>query len=403
MRALLAVLIVPFALVFALQALWSQAILPGESISDQRDALEQAKAQAVDAKKRSELLERRAENADASADKVQKQMLAMTARIQEAEANITAAETRISIVGQLQRAQRARLAERQRPLVRLTAALQHLARRPTALSLIQPGSVRDMARVRGIMASTMPILRQRTAALRAEVTRGVKLRAQAETAAVLLRQNRKELDGRQQQLARLEARRRIESRQLASSAGLESDRAIALGEQAGDITDLMDKIRDAGELRTALAALDGPVLRPPRPTESVVMLPEKAGRSATRPAYRMPVVGQIVTGLGEISTNGVRARGLTIATRDNAQVVAPASGRVAFSGPYNGYDRILIIEHESGWTSLITNLASTSARVGDEVMQGAPIGRAGTKRPTITVELRRNGRPIDIVRLVTNR
>jgi murein hydrolase activator len=34
------------------------------------------------------------------------------------------------------------------------------------------------------------------------------------------------------------------------------------------------------------------------------------------------------------------------------------------------------------------------------VLQGSPIGRAGDDRPTITVELRQKGRPIDITRLV---
>ena len=52
------------------------------------------------------------------------------------------------------------------------------------------------------------------------------------------------------------------------------------------------------------------------------------------------------------------------------------------------------------WTSLITNMATTSATVGDEVVQGAPIGRSGQNDPEVTVELRRNGRPIDIAALV---
>ena len=403
MRFLLLAFAIPFALFSGTQSLLSQAVLPGENIADQREALQQARAQAANAKQRSELLEKRAARSTASADKVQRQVLAMASRIQEAEANINAAEARISIIDNLQTDQRARLAERQRPLIRLTAALQHLARRPTALSLLQPGSVRDIARVRGVMASTMPILEQRTKALRAEVERGKKLREQAETAAAILRNNRTELDQRRKQLARLETQRRVESRELSSSAGLEGDRAVALAEEANDITDLMGKIREAGATRESLASLDGPVLRPPRPEESEVVIPEKPARAATRPAYRLPVVGEIVTGLGELSKSGVRSRGLTIATQKNAQVVAPASGRVACSGPYDGYGNILIIEHESGWTSLITSLAGTSVKVGDEVSQGAPIGRAGDNRPTITIELRRNGRPIDIVRLVTNR
>ena len=402
MRTILFAVLAIGALLFGSQALWSQPVFPDENISAQREALRQARIQAKEAGVRSERLENRADQASASADKVKRQILAMAARIQEAEANITAAEARIAIVADMQRVQRARLAERQQPMVQLTAALENLARRPTALSLVQPGSVRDMARVRGIMAATMPLLEERTAALRAEVARGKKLRAQAETAAQTLISSRTELQARQKKLARLEAQRRIESRELASSAGLESDRAVALGEQASDIIGLMDRIRDAGDVRESLESLDGPVLRPPRPSESRVMLKDTPRRAAGRPAYRLPVVGKVLTGLGELSDSGVRSRGLTIAVQPGAQVIAPADGRIGFAGPYRGYGQILIIEHAGGWTSLITSLAGTSVKVGDTVIQGAPVGRAASDRPTITVELRRAGRPIDIARLVAS-
>ena len=107
-----------------------------------------------------------------------------------------------------------------------------------------------------------------------------------------------------------------------------------------------------------------------------------------------------MTGLGEISDSGYRSRGLTLAVEPGAQIVAPAAGRIAFAGRYRGYGNILIIEHDTRWTSLITNMATTSAEVGDEVVQGAPVGRSGQDDPNVTIELRRNGRPIDIAALV---
>ena len=73
---------------------------------------------------------------------------------------------------------------------------------------------------------------------------------------------------------------------------------------------------------------------------------------------------------------------------------------MAYSGRYRGYGNILIIEHDAGWTSLITNMAKTSIAVGDEVVQGAPVGQSGSDDPTVTVELRRHGRPIDIAALI---
>src|SRR5690606_2630470 len=117
----------------------------------------------------------------------------------------------------------------------------------------------------------------------------------------------------------------------------------------------------------------------------------------TQGAYRLPVVGRIVAGLGEVNDSGVRSRGLTIAAQPGGQVVAPAQGRVSFGGDYRGYGKIVIIDHGGGRTSLLSGLIGLSVGVGDTLDAGAPIGRAGSDDSRITVELRRAGRPVDIV------
>jgi septal ring factor EnvC (AmiA/AmiB activator) len=177
-----------------------------------------------------------------------------------------------------------------------------------------------------------------------------------------------------------------------------------LGERARDIGDLMTQNwRPPVMSGRASPACRGRTLRPRIPGQA---LPHPRAKTrpqrpapARRPAYRLPVVGRHRHGHGRgLIASGVRARGLTIATRPGAQVVAPAEGRVVFAGPYKGFDQIVIIDHGGGWASLVTDLARLSARVGQSVSQGEPLGvAASTAHPTITVELRRQGRPVDIV------
>jgi septal ring factor EnvC (AmiA/AmiB activator) len=104
--------------------------------------------------------------------------------------------------------------------------------------------------------------------------------------------------------------------------------------------------------------------------------------------------------MGEISDAGVHARGLTLATEDRARIVAPRGGRVVYAGNFRSYGGIAIIDHGSGWTTLVTDLASLDVKAGQRVTQGTPLGRAGTDEPQITVELRRNGRPFPIAPLL---
>ena len=378
-------------------------ILPGTAgttLQQEQAALKAARRQSDEARDRSVRLDQQAGAARDEAEQARHRAAAMAARIQQAEADIAGAQARIAIVARMQRAQATRLAAKQEPVVRLTAALQMMARRPLALALVQPGSVTDAVHMRAVLGQVLPVIRQRTAGLRAELERSRALRATAQQAADALARSQQQRKERQAQLAALETQKRVAARDYRTNAGLESERALALGERARDIVDLMDRLEEAGDLREQLAALPGPLLRPARPDQTGAPAPERTVALSGPPPYRLPVVGQLVTGMGEVNDGGVRSRGLTLVTQAGAQAVAPTAGRIAFAGPYRGYGQILIIDHGQGWTTLITGLHRVTAQVGDSVRQGDPVAITGPGRPTITIELRRNGRPVDIVPLV---
>jgi len=368
-------------------------------IEASRDALAEAKRQAAAAATRALRFEADAKAAANQAAQARAAEAAAAARVRAAEAGIAVAQARIGIVDQLRARQRARLAARQEPIARLAAALQVMARRPPVLALVQPGSVTDIAHVRVLLTSALPVIEARTADLRAEVARGTQLRATADAAVVARREARARLERERVALASLAARHRARSRALADAAMLEQDRVIALGARARDIVDLMDKRDEEAALGERLAALPAPLPRPPR-HGAAPPPPRQLARS--RPAalpFRMPVRGRLVTGFGEVSSSGVRARGLTLLPAPGAAVVAPAAGRISYAGPFHGYGRIVIIDHPGDWTTLLTGLADLRVRPGDAVERGSPIGRAATARPTVTIELRHNGVPVDIAHL----
>ncbi len=372
---------------------------PGGGVND-RDRLREAKVQSAAAQQRADALERAAAGERDEARQAQAQEAAVAARIQRAEADIAAAQARISIVRQLLERQRATLAEKQAPIVRLIAALQSLARRPMIVSLVQPGSVDDLVHVRAVLGTVIPQVNQRTTSVRAALARTRRLDAAGAIAVRSLGESRRRLEAERLALTRLEAEHRLKSRALGRDALFESDRAIALGERARDIVDLMDQLGDQATTRADLESLPGPLPRPARPGE-VASPVAGLGWSSAAPPYRLPVAGKVVAGLGEISDAGVRSRGLTIVTVPGAQVIAPAAGRIVFARPFRAYGTVVIIDHGGGWTSLIASLGSTSVATGGRVAQGAPIGKAGEgDAPRVTIELRRRDRPVDMTRLI---
>ncbi len=396
-----------------IQARAEQVVVSGTAttLAEQQKALKDAKAQAMLARTLSREMDTRAQRTTAEADRLNARAAALAARIQESEADLRAGQARIAIIDRLISAQSARIASQQGPLVRLVAALQSLSRRPTILALLQPGSLTETVHVRAVFERVLPVIRARTAAMRADLIRSRQLQASAVQTARALRTGKIKLGEQRLALGRLEQEKRIAARGLSSHATLEAERATAMGERARDIGDLMQQIEAAGDVRERLASLPGPELRPAAPGQSAPPPSPPAETSLARarggdtpPPYRLPVIGTLVTGMGELSDSGVRTRGIRLATQANAQVIAPARGRIAFAGPYRGFGQIVIIDHGDGWSSLITDLRRLSVEVGETVDQGAPLAIVGgAARPVVTVELRRQGRPVDIIAIMNAR
>ena len=372
-----------------------------------RAALQEAQAASRAAAARGERFERQATAAQSAAERAARESAALAAHIQQAEAAIAAAEARLDLARREYTALREALGREQQPIVHLTGALQQFSRRPPALAVLRSGSVADLVHLRAMLDSAIPEIEARTAGLRTRLARSRVLREEAAAAAGDLHAEQARLAGRRQELAALEAQLRLASREAQSDARHEAERALALAEQARDLDTLVAELGRAGDLRRHLAALDGPVPRPAQPQQGVAApltpLAEETPEAAARPPapYLLPVTGRTVLGFGAGAAQGAEAsRGLTLAPRPSAQVVAPAAGRVAFAGPYRGYGRIVIIEHPGGWTSLVTGLARTDVAVGQPLVAGAPIGIAAPSAPEVTLELRREGEPVNPLRFV---
>jgi septal ring factor EnvC (AmiA/AmiB activator) len=343
-----------------------------------------APKEAQEAAARARSFEQAAARAGTAAQRARAEAEALVARIQASEAQISAAEARVRSLDAQLSSKATRLAERQQPLLRLTAALQTMTRRPPALALAQPGTIQDAARVRAVLAGTLPVIRRRTAGLRAELAAAQRLRALGRGAVQALADRRQELLSHRTALARLQEDQRRRSAALAQSALAETDRSIALTEEARDLTASVRSSAFKAEVRRTLAALPPP---PPRPGSAAP--PPRGAR------YRLPLQGALVTGFGEISDAGIHARGTTLRPAVETQVLAPRHGTVAFAARFRSYGEIVILDHGSGWTTTVTGLAALRVAKGATVNPGDPLGRAAA-HSEVAVELRLNGRPMPI-------
>ena len=403
MKARLLLLLVPLAVLGALGGSMAQTTTEIDTAEDAQAALTRAEAQGAEARSRAEVLEAGAASASAAADRTAQAAAALAARVQESEAQITANTAQLHLIGQDQAQLQIDLAQKQRPLVELTAALQRLSRRPPLLSLLRPGSLREAVYLRAVLETLLPEVTRRTAGLHQAIERGQTLAAQAQQASFGLRAGQIELARRRTELGVIEERQRLASVQASGAANRESERALALSEQARDLTSLVNDLAQSGAVRDQLATLPGPIMRPAQPQAAPAPSDQSASPATDAPArYLLPVAGRLIRGFGNGSSGQTQSRGLSILAQSGAQVVAPGAGRIAFAGPYRGYGLIVIIEHGGGWTSLVTGLSQLDCWAGEQLVPGGSLGRAGPGTPLLTLELRRQGTPVNPLDFIRN-
>jgi murein DD-endopeptidase MepM/ murein hydrolase activator NlpD len=95
--------------------------------------------------------------------------------------------------------------------------------------------------------------------------------------------------------------------------------------------------------------------------------------------------------------------GVDWAAPHGTPVIAAGRGRVSAAGVDGAYGNRVIIDHGGAWQTLYSQLASFSVREGGCVEAGTVIGAVGTTGlsvgPHLHFEVRRNGEPVDPLRL----
>jgi septal ring factor EnvC (AmiA/AmiB activator) len=131
--------------------------------------------------------------------------------------------------------------------------------------------------------------------------------------------------------------------------------------------------------------------------------------TTTRGRLDYPAQGQKLREFGAADGYGGTAHGLYLATRQGAQVTAPADGEVEFAGHFRSYGQLLILNVGEGYHVLLAGLGEITTQNGQHVRAGEPLGVMGQSparatligdllddpRPVLYIEFRKDGSAID--------
>ncbi|HEY6663054.1 MAG TPA: peptidoglycan DD-metalloendopeptidase family protein [Sphingomicrobium sp.] len=369
---------IPLLLAPLLLAASGPAAPEGETLDS---ALQRARAEQASAENETRRLEQIASRARSEAARLGAEQAAAAQAIAAAEARITAADANLRLVSARAEMRRNQLQREQQPIASLLSGLVVMAQRPPLLAVADRGGTDELVKVRVLLDSTLPVIRSRTAALSSQLAASRRLEAAAIAARTELTSSRQQLVDRRTKFAALEERAVQASASAQGQALASGDVALSAGESFESLKSAQAGNRAARAIAAELAASDPAPPRPSAPESGSVKPPM---------AYVLAAKAPVAEGLGSVNANGVRARGLTLATGRGSAVVVPASGMVRFSGPFRSHDGVVIIDHGRGWMSLIVNVGS-ELKPGDRVTIGRPLGRA---LGPIEVELSQNGRRV---------
>ncbi len=354
-----------------------------------------------DSETRRDELRSRADRAAAEIAGLKRRLVAAARRAQDHENRAGEIESRLAGLEASEAATSRSLAARRGQLAATLAALQRLARQPKVALLTLPADPADTVRGAMLMRAVVPELDARARRLGAELRALGALRADIAADRRRLTATAEALTNQRARLAALIGDKRALMRGARRESWAEQARAAELAARARTVRGLVRRLIAArgGLLRADMA---------PAPAQ----IPDRAsgtpGRTASLRAARevagpslLPASGRVVRRFGAPGTasgGGARAEGITIETRRAAHVVAPRRGTVVFAGPFRGYGRLLIIEHDGGYHVLLAGLDRIDAVVGDEVLAGEPVGAMAASSngtPNLYLELRLSGRPIN--------
>jgi len=381
-------------------------------------ALEQDRAKA-------EQLQTRADTLEKEIQALRTNSISAARKAQDFETRLSEIETQLASLEEREAAKVADLDARRAQMAGTLAALQRIALQPVEAMIVSPGAPVDTVRSAMLLRVAIPAIEIRAAKLHEELDGLATLRRE-----IAVQRNEMALTGQalQDERERLAAliQRKSEARaETAAEQQAALDRAAAMAAEAKDLRELLDRVeREAQEQaeRTARAEAEqlareeaarraqtpsteaAPAVPPPPESAPSSRQTALARPDNIRPfpdggtSLIMPARGRVIVRYGQHRGDAGAAKGITIAARSGAQVVAPYDGKVVYAGNFRRYGQILIIEHDGRYHTLLAGLDRVDAVVGQWLLAGEPVGILGAPRrgaPELYLELRRAGQPIN--------
>ncbi len=358
-------------------------------------------------------LERTAEKTEEEIRALKFLAVRLAAKLHDRSEEVDRIEARLATLVEQEAEKSRRLGLRRAELSATLGALQRIARLPTATLVAMPRAPDDTIRGAILLRAAVPELHREAKALSEQLRELARLQHKIGDDRIQLDAALAGLDHERTRLAVLTARK-MELLKSARTSEREAARQIAsLSSQAGSLRGLVERLEASRKEETARseeiaatqpAATAGLARQTHSPGQPSSLSPtagiplEELPLGVSSALSGLPAPGRIIRKFGDKLDNGMQSRGVSIATRPSATIVAPHPGRVVYAGEFRGYGNLVILELPDHRHALIAGLGRIDAEIGDQVLAGEPVGKMSPSTnaaPNLYFEVRKKGQSIN--------
>ena len=387
---------------YAMAFLVETAVAQAASVS--KDDLKKVEQEVLQQSLEHKRLQAQATQINMELTSVSKELISAARKIQNNEEKLSSMERQQKLLEEELKASRESFDKEDKHLIKTLAALQNLAIKPTESLLVQPLRPVEIIRSAIILRETVPYLEKNAETIRQKLLSIAKKKERLEKQIAEIQKQKRILQSEHEKMKELVTKKS----KLRNTVEIKSEQAKKnmdkLASQAQDLRDLLGKIekqrlekqKEEQKRREAQRKVEEKQSAGLIKSESKTITNIAVGFVKAKGSLPLPARGTIVSHYGDQRVKGVSSKGLTIRTRESAQVISPFDGVVVFAGPFRGYGDMIIVEHGDGYLSLLAGLESVSVELGQMLLAGEPVGqmpRAGETE--LYIEIRKDNQPIN--------
>ncbi|MEM7397801.1 MAG: peptidoglycan DD-metalloendopeptidase family protein [Pseudomonadota bacterium] len=354
-------------------------------------------------------------------------------RVQESEAKLSETESELAELTAQVNVMQTSIDERKAAIVTMLSAMQRIGRTPPPAIVTRRDDALKVVRGAMLLAEVYPELKYQADSLTESLQDLSAIEERVRTERDAQRREADHLSAEQARLDELIATKKSREAQDKKELAALTQSAQTLASEVDSLSDLVEKL-DKKIAKAEVAQYDAEVeaekalrerlkqeVMATPANERVVELkpdPKKVAfanpnrMTPARPfdeikgSLRLPAQGRQTGQFGDKDAAGSALQGVSLQTRSEARVTAPADGWVVYSGPFRSYGQLLIINAGGGYHILLAGMSRIDVSLGQFVLAGEPIAVMGNatassnrggqnSRPVLYVEFRKDGRPID--------